>query len=129
MKHLCRKCFSLRALGPERHEKSNHGTNFRSKMFIGSFSHFREKWESHHAKIVNYNAFSEFLQMVPKHNIIGPFKLFLFIGQPFLVWIFGDYLNHTFFESIIFPASRKHARRCYLSRKSVKSCLGVTPVT
>jgi hypothetical protein len=31
-----RKSFSLRALGPERHEKSNHGTNFRSKMFIGS---------------------------------------------------------------------------------------------
>ncbi len=25
----------LRAFGPERHEKSNHGTNFRSKMFIG----------------------------------------------------------------------------------------------
>jgi hypothetical protein len=50
-------------------------------------------------------------------------------NQPFLVWIFGAYLNHTFFESIIFPASRKHARRCYLSRKSMKSCLGVTPVT
>jgi hypothetical protein len=30
-----RKSFLLRALGPERHEKSNHGTNFRSKMFIG----------------------------------------------------------------------------------------------
>ncbi len=38
------------------------------------------------------------------------------------------YLNHTYFESIIFPASRKHAGRCYLSRKSMKSCLGVTPV-
>ncbi len=40
--------------------------------------------------------------------------------QPFLVWIFGVYF---FFESIIFPASREHARRCYLSRKSMKSCL------
>ncbi len=50
-------------------------------------------------------------------------------NQPFLVWIFGDYLNHTFFESIIFPASRKHARRFYLSRNSMKSCLGVVPVT
>jgi hypothetical protein len=47
-------------------------------------------------------------------------------NQPFLVWIFGDYLNHTFFESIIFPASRKHARRCSVSRKSIKSCLSVT---
>jgi hypothetical protein len=35
---------------------------------------------SHQAKIINYNAFSEFLQMVRKHNFIGPFKLFLFIG-------------------------------------------------
>ncbi len=52
-----------------------------------------------------------------------------YFNQPFLVWIFGVYFNHTFFESIIFPASRKHARRCYFSRKSVKSCLGVTPVT
>jgi hypothetical protein len=39
------------------------------------------------------------------------------------VWIFGIYLNHTFFESIIFPASKKHARRCSVSRKSMKSCL------
>ncbi len=31
--------------------------------------------------------------------------------QPILVWIFGVYLNHTFFESLICPASRKHARR------------------
>ncbi len=40
------------------------------------------------------------------------------------MWIFGVYLNHTFFESIIFPASRKHARRSSASRKSMKSCLG-----
>jgi hypothetical protein len=46
-----------------------------------SLSRISEKSEnSHHAKIINYNAFSEFLQMVPKHNFIGPFKLFLFIG-------------------------------------------------
>ncbi len=43
------------------------------------------------------------------------------------MWIFGVYLNHTFFESIIFPASRKHARRCSVSRKSMKLCQGVTP--
>jgi hypothetical protein len=43
--------------------------------------------------------------------------------------IFGVYLNHTFFDFIIFPASKKHARRCSVSRKSMKSCQDVTPVT
>jgi hypothetical protein len=50
-------------------------------LFSVSFCRISEKSEnSHHAKIVNYNAFNEFLQMIPKHNFIGPFKLFLFIG-------------------------------------------------
>jgi hypothetical protein len=52
-----------------------------SLFYFLSLSRISENSEnSHHAKIVNYNAFSEFLQMVPKHNFIGPFKLFLFIG-------------------------------------------------
>jgi hypothetical protein len=52
-----------------------------SLFYFLSLSRSSEKIEnSHHAKIVKYNAFSEFLQMVPKHNFIGPFKLFLFIG-------------------------------------------------
>jgi hypothetical protein len=52
-----------------------------SLFYFLSLSRISEKSEnSHHAKIVNYNAFSEFLQMVPKHNFIGPFKLFFFIG-------------------------------------------------
>ncbi len=55
-----------------------------SLFYFLSLSHISEKSESsHHAKIVNCNAFSEFLQMVPKHNFIGPFKLFLFIGYSF----------------------------------------------
>jgi hypothetical protein len=50
-------------------------------FYFLSLSRISEKSEnSHHAKIVNYNAFSEFLQMVPKHNFIGPFKFFIFIG-------------------------------------------------
>ncbi len=52
-----------------------------SLFYFLSLSHISEKSKnSHHAKIVNYNAFSVFLLMVPKHNFIGPFKLFLFIG-------------------------------------------------
>jgi hypothetical protein len=47
--------------------------------------------KSHQAKIVNYNAFSEFLQMVPKHNFIGPFKLFFFIGQEKLLKVPSTY--------------------------------------
>jgi hypothetical protein len=55
-----------------------------SLFYFLSLSRISEKSEnSHHAKIVNYTTFSEFLQMVPKHNFIGPFKLFLFIGQAF----------------------------------------------
>jgi hypothetical protein len=53
---------------------------------IFSMCECSEKSEnSHRAKIVNYNAFNEFLQMVPKHNFIGPFKLFLFIGKSFQI--------------------------------------------
>jgi hypothetical protein len=52
-----------------------------SLFYLLSLSRISEKSEnSHHAKIVNHNAFSEFLQIVPKLNFIGPFKLFLFIG-------------------------------------------------
>ncbi len=51
-------------------------------FLFSSLSRNSEKSEnSHHAKIVNYNVFSEFLQMVPKHNFIGPFKLF------FVYWV------------------------------------------
>jgi hypothetical protein len=53
-----------------------------SLIYFLSLSCISEKSEnSHHAKIVNYNAFNEFLQMVWKHNFIGPFKLFFFIGN------------------------------------------------
>jgi hypothetical protein len=48
-------------------------------------------------------------------------------NQPFLVWIFGVYLNHFYFESITFPASRKHARRWSVSRKSMRNHAWVSP--
>ncbi len=46
-------------------------------FYLLSLSRISEKNESsHHAKIVNYDEFSEFLQMVPKHNFVETFKLF-----------------------------------------------------
>ncbi len=40
--------------------------------------------------------------------VYQPILVYNHFIQPFLVWIFDVYLNHTFFESIIFPASRKY---------------------
>jgi hypothetical protein len=58
-----------------------------SLFYFLSLSRISEKSEnSHHAKIINYNAFSEFLQIVPKLNFVGPFKLFLFIGLDKKKW-------------------------------------------
>jgi hypothetical protein len=72
-----------------------------SLFYFLSLSRISEKSEnSHHAKIVNYTAFREFLQMVPKHNFIEPFKLFFFIGYfwcEFLVIIWT-----TLFSSLLF---------------------------
>jgi hypothetical protein len=75
-----------------------------SLFYFLSLSRISEKSEnSHHAKIVNYNAFSEFLQMVPKHNFIGPFKLFLFIGifrQANKIWSPSSFLGETVFKKV-----------------------------
>ncbi len=72
------------------------------------FLAFTEKIEnSHHAKIVNYNAFSEFLQMVPKLNFIGPFKLFFFIGleQSHISFYFHAFLHFQLFSYYSFQPS------------------------
>jgi glycerophosphoryl diester phosphodiesterase len=53
-----------------------------SLSYFLSLSRISEKSEnSHHAKIVNHNTFSEFLQMVQKRNFFELFKLFFFIGK------------------------------------------------
>ncbi len=69
-----------------------------SLFYFLSLSCISEKSEnSHHAKIVNYNSFSEFLQMVPKHNFIGPFKLFFFIGNQQKILTFHKFQSYNFF--------------------------------